>query len=148
MSNKKWIWLPYAIGCLALVIGTFYDYTITDFLYKKMPYFGIFFEKIALFPLIVMVSFSFAIFARFYRNKLWEIVSFITCIYALWDLKKYWISYDNLFIWSGVAVLAIVLWFLLHILTKQLSYDFIKRRIHWFQFYVCVLLSAMLLQQL
>ena len=57
MSNKKWIWLPYAIGCLALVIGTFYDYTITDFLYKKMPYFGIFFEKIALFPLIVMVSF-------------------------------------------------------------------------------------------
>ena len=49
MTKKEWI--PYVLACALLLLGSYYDYTITDRLYGSLPSVGIFFERLILVPI-------------------------------------------------------------------------------------------------
>ena len=49
MTKKEWI--PYVLACELLLLGSYYDYTITDRLYGSLPSVGIFFERLILVPI-------------------------------------------------------------------------------------------------
>lgn len=52
--------LPYGIAIVLLLIGSFYDYQITNALHGRLPYSGVFFERLILIPLQSMVIVTFA----------------------------------------------------------------------------------------
>lgn len=145
MRKKGWIWLPYVFALAALAAGTYYDYELTDLFYQRLPWLGMLFERVMLFPLILLLSFSMCVFARYHHMRWWLLGSFAAALYAVVDMKGYWAAADDPLAWVGSVVVSLFLFVLLHRLCGLLGEEWIRRHVHWFCFYACVFLSAVLL---
>ena len=74
---KKKEWIPYILVLIALIIGAFYDYQITDFFYDKENLIGILFERFLLLPVQLMIVITMCMCKRIYHNRIYLLLGFI-----------------------------------------------------------------------
>ncbi|PWL67081.1 MAG: hypothetical protein DBY26_05015, partial [Amedibacillus dolichus] len=83
MTKKEWI--PYVLACALLLLGSYYDYTITDRLYGSLPSVGIFFERLILVPIQGVIIWTFCLL-YVEKKQLWKLLcAFIASMYAVID---------------------------------------------------------------
>lgn len=141
---KKKEWIPYILALIALIIGAFYDYQITDFFYDKGNLIGILFERFLLIPVQMMIVITMCMCKRIYQNKAYLILGWAAALYMIQDFVHYYIHMD--YIVLGICmVIAVVLTTLVHGIMMKFSEYTIKQHIRFFIFYTCVLLTAILI---
>lgn len=141
---KKKEWIPYIFAIIALIAGAFYDYQITDFFYDPGNLIGIVFERFLLIPVQMMIVITMCMLERVYHNKIYALLGFVAALYMIQDFVHYYSSIDQMMF--GICMFAAVLiTALVYVIVKKLPYDMIQRHLHFFVFYTCVLLTAILI---
>lgn len=145
MTKKEWI--PYVLACALLLLGSYYDYTITDRLYGSLPSVGIFFERLILVPIQGVIIWTFCLL-YVEKKQLWKLLcAFIASMYAVIDAMHYWFTMDIALCVAAVLVSIVLLCSMLAVL-KHLSIAWIQKHRSFFLFFTCVLLSSMLITTL
>lgn len=143
---KKKEWIPYLIGLTALLIGAFYDYQITDFLYHKGSLLGIFFERIVLLPVQLVVVITMCIYAK-QRSKLCLLLAQAASTYLCVDFAEYWVNLDTylLLIVGGISVLITAI---VYMIILRIPQYLLQKYQNFFLFFTCVLLTSILITTL
>lgn len=145
MTKKEWI--PYVLACALLLLGSYYDYTITDRLYGSLPSVGIFFERLILVPIQGVIIWTFCLL-YVEKKQLWKLLcAFIASMYAVIDAMHYWFTMDIALCVAAVLVSIVLLCSMLAVL-KHLPIAWIQKHRSFFLFFTCVLLSSMLILSL
>lgn len=137
--------IPYVIAIIALIIGAFLDYQITDTLYQKVPFIGEFFERIVLIPIQFVVAVALVMLHRKYHHRVFLILAYAAAIYVVRDTLNYWMRTDGLLVWGIILVIALLLVGVSVWLTRRMNQQVFERRIYFFLFMSIVLLSATLI---
>lgn len=141
---KQYGWLlPYILVILGLGIASIYDYQIDVFLHDPRDPIALFFERVLLFPIELLVPFCFFAFYRLYEEKRYYVCYMIACAYVIMDMGHYWVPLADGF----VVLLLISFGFMLcfHLLLAQVPYPFWKQKERFFWFLLAVFLSSILL---
>lgn len=141
---KKKEWIPYGIAIIALVIGACYDYQITDFFHQNKNIIAIAFERFG--PLFVQIiaMITMGLLHRIYDRKLYWIPAWMICFYMIQDFMHYWIDPTTIRILCYMVV-AVGLVMMMNTIIQRIPIQLIHKRITFFVFFTCVLLSAMLI---
>lgn len=139
---KKYIWIiPYGLVIAGLVIAAFYDYAIAAFLYDPANLYGVFFERLILFPIGMLVPFCCFGFYRLYEKKRYYLCFILTCGYVLFDMAHYWVSLTEHMIYILPAF--VLLWFITHLLFAKIPISFWIKNERFLWFLLVVFLSSM-----
>lgn len=142
--KKKEI-IPYVLAFIALGIGAFYDYAITDALYMRLPLLGLVFERFALIPIQLLVVFTLLLLWQRKGNALFLLLSYVLSLYIIRDSLHDWMKLDStqgMLITLGLA-LAIV--FLMALIIIRIPKTWIDEHLMFFIFCTCVIVSAVLI---
>lgn len=134
--------LPYGIAIVLLFIGSFYDYQITNALHGRLPYSGVFFERLILIPLQSMVIVTFAMLYLVKRKYRYLFCAMIASIYVVQDALHYWMRIDALWLYGILLILAVLYLFTILLLLSQMDQHLLQQRLPFFIFFTCVMLSA------
>lgn len=140
--DKQWI-VPYILVILGLIAASFYDYQIDAFLYDPGNLFGIFFERIILFPIEMMVPICFFALYRIYKEKRYLLCYMISCCYVVYDIAHYWISVSSV-LWY-VVVIMIVINLLTFVILRKVSVHSWRKHERFIWFILAVFLSALII---
>lgn len=140
MTKKEWI--PLIIAVIMLMIGSVYDYVITDTLYMSFPLIGMIFERILLFPIEWIVVFTLLLLYQTKRKKVFIGLAFIAAIYVVYELLHYWISDVFFILVIATVCCSILLLGITLFIVKKLPSIWIDKHLNFFLFYTAVLLSA------
>ncbi|MGX8834823.1 phosphatase PAP2 family protein [Amedibacillus sp. YH-ame6] len=137
--------IPYLIAFIALFVGVFYDYQITDALHESVPFVGLVFERIVLIPIEGVVMFTMCLLYRKY-HKLWILIlAYAGAWYVIQDSLHYWMNVKTPLMVGIILVASLLLVVLCVYILRKVSDDWVNRHINFFVFYTAVLLSAVIL---
>ena len=141
LKHHYWLrFLPYGITIIGLGIGAFYDYPIDHFLYDPNNLLGLFFERLILLPIVLILPITFYMLYRLHK-QLWQLAAYgIACIYVVMDVAHYWLPLSTNFLWLlfvGVLVM-VVLYRMLH----HVPLSFWKRHARFLLFTTIVFLFS------
>ena len=144
MKNEEWkTFLPYVIACIALGIGTFYDYQLTHALYQSMPLVSSFFERLMLIPLLSVVAITLVVEAIVKKSKPYLGVAYFACLYVVYDAMQYWFYEINVWMILTLFVLAGAYLFIIYVLTKNISPYQLEKRLPFLQFFSKTLITSL-----
>lgn len=137
--------IPYGIAILALVVGTFYDYQITDTLFHSVPYIGVFFERFALLPIIIVVSITMCMLYTQRRQVAYLLLAYGATYYVMWDFQHYWKNPNTITLYVILAIVSLLLVSLIQTVVSRLPHRWIEQHLRFFVFMTTVLLCALLI---
>lgn len=160
--KKAFVVLPYILAIMALVIGAFYDYQITDTLYGSMPYIALFFEKIFLIPIQFVVVFTMCLLYRDRRNKFYLLLAEVAMLYitidsapeALFsstdtgtffvalDNTTRWMLYDNVLYYLLLFIISLMVVFITNRCIRHMSVRRMHQILPFFIYMTTVLITA------
>lgn len=140
---KKKEWIPYILALIALIIGAFYDYQITDFFYDQENLIGILFERFLLIPVQLMIVITMCMCKRIYHNRIYLLLGWVASLYMIQDFIHYYVHIDMM-VWCMCMLTAVLITALVNYVVMKFSEYTIKQHFRFFMFYTCVLLSAIL----
>lgn len=143
MNKKEWI--PIIIAVIMLMIGSVYDYVITDTLYMSFPIIGMIFERILLFPIEWIVVFTMLLLYKTKNKRIYIFLALLAAFYATSELLGYWISDTNIVSIIITVCISIVLLGITLFTVNKLPSAWIDKHLNFFLFYIAVLLSAVLI---
>lgn len=114
-KDKAWL-IPYVCIGIGLSIGYVYDYQINAYLYDPNNLFGLFFERIILVPIEMIIPVCFFAMYRIYKELRYFFCYVIACGYVVIDMAHYWTSISQV-IWLLLFImiaLVLVITLLLH----------------------------------
>ncbi len=142
MEEKKW-WIPYIVAGILLLAGTFYDYSITAFLYDLQNVFAIFMQCGVIWLFIAVVTFVFTMQQRLHKSVFFFLAEIISALYTVIELMKYFVNIrDHLFL---IGILGILLVSFCNMIVYHMSLERLQRLEKKAVFYVCVLILSTLL---
>lgn len=143
MRNEEWKNLfPYIIACIALGIGTFYDYQITQSLYQSMPIISTFFERLMLIPLLSIIAITLVMEGILRKQKSYLVCAYFACLYVVHDAMQYWIYHQHFLIIATLFVLAGAYFFIIYVLMKNVSTQQLERRLPFLRFFSQTLITS------
>ena len=137
---KKYI--PYGVSAIILLIASFYDYQITDYLYQTMPFTGMLFERFMLLPVWSLVLITFIILAIVKEKKYYHILALLTAFYIVYDVLHYWLPFDTSMQVLMLVVIALSYWLILWLLLLRIEKDCLANRLPFLTFFVSVFLTS------
>lgn len=140
---KKKDAIPYILAIFALLIGAFYDYQITNALYRTDSILGILFERFALLPVQLMVVITMCMLARS-KHRCFLFLAQVASSYLCIDFVHYWLQLDLILILITLVVSCMLTW-IVYLFVQRMSLVQIQKNITFFVFFTCVLLTAMLI---
>lgn len=140
MTKKEYI--PIILATLMLLLGSAYDYIITDYLYMSMPTLGMIFERFLLFPIEWIILFTMVLLYKSNNNKKFLLFAILASLYAVYDLLQYWLSYSSAMHVLVTIGMSIILLGCTLFLVNRLPASWIHEHLNFFIFYVAVLLTA------
>lgn len=139
---KKRELIPYGIALLMLLIGAFYDYQITDALFRPTSIFGIFFARIILVPIQSMVIITIAMLYRKYHHVIFLFMGEVVSFYVVQDTLKYWMNIHTSFMMAFIVIVSLLFVVLIFYMVSLCSLRTIEKHLSFFIFFTVVLLSA------
>ena len=136
--------IPYIFVALALVVGTFYDYQITDTLFGNLRYVGLFFERFALLPIEIVVTITMCMLYRTKKHVGFLLLSYIATYYIVWDFQHYWKNPNTIVLFIIIAIAALLTCVLIQYIVSRIPLYWIQRHIKFFVFMTTVFLCALL----
>lgn len=140
MTRKDFI--PYLFAILALIFGTFFDYSITDVLYQPNSLFAIMFERLVLLPIQFMVMFTICLLYRRYHHIIFPVLAILTSLYILYHTLTYWIPFPNSLEIGCIGVIAFMMTIITLYFTARISDAWLQKYLSFFVFFTVVLLCA------
>lgn len=141
---KKSELIPYGIAILMLFIGAFYDYQITDALFRPTSIFGLFFARIILVPIQSMVIITIAMLYRRHHQVLFLFMGEIVSFYVVQDTLQYWVNTHTSIMLACIMLLSLLYMILIFYFVSRCSLHTIEKHISFFIFFTVVLLSAII----
>lgn len=145
---KKKEWIPIGLAFAALLVGTIYDYTITDALYQAFPITSMMFERFFLLPIQLAVVITMAMLFRVKGNGIYLLSGYLASVYLLQDALHYWMPLSSSIIWIALCLSGALLTALIQLCIYHLSLAWIQTHINVFVFYTVVLVTAVCLTSL
>lgn len=143
---KKREFIPYGIAMLVMLLGVFYDYAFTNFLYDPSSLFGNFFARFALLPIQSMLVIMFVMLFRLKGHIVFLLIGELASFYVVQDTLRYWISPINTFEMRIVMlILSILFLCTILIIIYKCPIEWVKTNMSFFIFFSVVLVSTTVL---
>lgn len=142
---KRNEWIPYVIALVALLIGAFQDYQITDTLFQSVPYIGVLFERFVLVPIELVLTFTMCMLYTMNHQYRYIVLAYIASYYIIWDFQHYWKNSNTVLLFVLIAILSVVVVLLVQRVVSRLPKKWIDQHISFFVFMTTVFLCALLI---
>ena len=137
--------IPYIIVGIMLLIGSFYDYPITNALYGKLPMISDIFERLLLAPIITVPIITFLSLYILYKKWYFIGISSIISFYVVWDTLHYKNDTITLYFVVITIVLAILYMGFLLFLLSRIDCGVIEKWMPHLMFFTLVLFTSILI---
>ncbi len=136
------ICIPYIIAIIMLCIGSFYDYTITDALYGKLPWISNIFERFLLVPIISVSIVTFLVLYILYKKWYFMGISNIIALYIMVDIFHYIKDDFTVNIIIVMVVLASICTYGILFLLRKIDVEIIKKWLPHLLFFTVVFFTS------
>lgn len=143
MRKQKWLrYIPYGIAAFSLAVASFYDVPINLRLYDPQNLFGIFFERFALFPIIMVLPITCFAYYRLHKQRMALVCYGLCSCYVVLDLLHFWMPLSQA-LFKGLLA-SMVFMFLLYVVLRKVPITFWKNHERFLLFMSLTLVTAIL----
>lgn len=139
MIKKRYVFI---LCFILLILASFYDLSINQFLYQPHNLFGIIFQRYILIIIVMILPFTTMIFYRLYAKWYYLIINFICCIYTIYMMVRYITKLNSMVFIVGIATVFMAI---IYFWIQRISLSRLKEYEQWLWLFVITFVISMIL---